>query len=748
MSSDPLQTRRRLALALIAASSVALLQIPLCNYLGYEYSMAIAVLLPWIIGPLVISIERRSQRLPSYASTVSRALRAALFVTIIPLLLGALNGLVVRNCSLPEGVLFFLLIPGVTAVLSSVLGIFCAATFRRPLPWYVLLVTVTFSYGLYLGYATVQIYSYNLMYGYFPGFSYDEILRIRPALVTFRMVSLVAAGFIAVVGEYCWLQRWRERSGERVQLCAESRLWRRFPVAVFLAVVLLLSWWFRDRLGFETSDAYLRSVLDGEIRTQHFRIHYAKNSFTPAELSAIANEHEFRFSQLARALRVQDQRPISSYIYPDPEAQYRLIGTKNTNISKPWRREIHLSRSSWDQTLKHELAHAMAGEFGMPVIHAHYNIGLVEGLAMAVDGEFGNRTLHEYASAVLSFALVQHPERLVRPVGFAFQASSVSYVLMGSFCEYLIDRYGISSFKNLYGGRTPERVYGRSYDDLIAEWEEYLAEYQTPDEWRDHVEYYFRRPSIFAKLCARKTANLNEEGFDALDRKDPARAKEFFRRSYNLSRNSEAYAGLMRAAFAASQFDSVVRLYEAQDSVLLRSTQPLAIFYGDALWMTGRDSSAITVYRRLADLDLSDRLDEAAELRLAALRSPQISTVLRSVVIGTSSDSARLRMLDSSGRLSADPLVRYVRGKILLRLKRYAEAVDAFAGEDLPDAYPSLAEYAERSTAEGDFRLRRYQAAVAHFWNSLNMNDSPAEEHRVDDWIDRCLWYERYAHGE
>ncbi len=739
---DPLRIRRWIAMVSIAVFSVALLQVPLCNYLGYEFSAAIALLLPWIVGPLVISIERRSDRPPSYLSALVRGIKAALTVALVPLILGALNGIVVRNCSMPEGILYYFLIPGITAVFTATLGIMCAAVFRRPMIWYSLIVIAILAYGLVVGYVTPQIYSYNIIYGFFPGFSYDEILRITPALVGFRVLSLLTAALNAAIGEYCWLQRWAGRAGERRSLLAQAVRWRGYPLVAVLALILALSWWFRDRLGFETSDAYLRSVLNGEVTTPHFHIHYARGSFTPEELNIIANEHEFRYSQVARILRVQDRRPLSSFIYPDPETQYRLIGTKNTNISKPWRREIHLSKAAWEQTLKHELVHALAGEFGMPVIRAHYNIGLVEGLATAVDGEFGNRTLHEYAASVLNFDIVRHPERLLRPVGFAFQASAVSYVLMGSFCEYLIDRYGISSFKNLYGGRTPERVYGRSYAELIAEWEEYLSGYEIPREWKAHVDFYFRRPSIFAKLCARKTANLNEEGYNALERKDPSAAKEFFLRSYHLSRNSDAYAGVLRSEFAAARYDSVVLLFEAQDSLLRRSTQSLAILYGDALWVAGRNSAAAGVYTQLLDLDLSARLDEIAELRIAALREKAVTDELRPVLVGVSPDSVKLHLLDSLSRIAPHPLINYLRGKSLLRLKRYGEAVHAIAAINLSDFDPDLAGTAELMAGDAEFFLRHYQTAVMHYWNSLNSGDGAAVQNHVDDLIDRCLWYE------
>jgi hypothetical protein len=85
----------------------------------------------------------------------------------------------------------------------------------------------------------------------------------------------------------------------------------------------------------------------------------------------------------------------------------------------------------------------------------------------------------------------------------------------------------------------------------------------------------------------------------------------------------------------------------------------------------------------------------------------------------------------------------YIRAKISLRQKRYAEAARYFGEirDSLP--YPILDARKEQLTGEASFTLKEYQTARAHFWRSLNFEPGGAE--RVNDWLQRCEWFERYG---
>ncbi len=517
---------------------------------------------------------------------------------------------------------------------------------------------------------------------------------------------------------------------------------------VLLGASVVLAWVWRVPLGFETSREYLERTLGSSYRTEHFRICYSPESFSPSEIGWIAALHEYRYAQVEAALQIRYHGTITSYIYPDGDTKLRMIGTKTTNIAKPWLREIHLDRNSLEGTLKHELVHVLAGEFGMPVIRAHYHVGLVEGLAMAVDDDFGNRTLDQYAAAVMKFNLVNDPRQLINPIGFAMRASTVSYVLMGSFCGYLIDRYGIVLFRGLYGGKSPAVVYGKSYDDLIVEWRHYLARFRVPEAWREHVEYYFNRPSIFAKECAREVAKRNQEAYRDLAKNNAVTAMKEFSAALNTSWNTESYAGLVRASFGAGRYDTVVGLIDARsaDSMHRSSLINLDLLYGDALWYQGNVVRARNAYEEILAFDLSEGLDEAAAIRLEATADPDLRAALPDYMVGSLTDSSALRLLEELRRRSSNPIIPYIQARLSLRQKRYQRAIDILQEPADPGrsfGYTILSARREQMLGEACFFLKKFQQARIHFWQSLNYLTNTASAGRVDDWLARCEWTER-----
>ncbi len=735
------------AASFLLVCSVLVLRAPLLNYLGYEYSVAMAFILPLILGPLTISLFKSIDRSrETFGKILSQALVRAGILLVIPFCTGILNILYVRNCSLGEGILFYLLIPVVTGIWSVALAGCCAIVFRKSKTWFFIGVVAVLGYAVYLGYATPQIYSYNFIYGFFPGFSYDEVITITPTLILFRMMTLLVASVFILFTARAWSWPAASVPPEETEIPGESFFkWKLFPLFLMLILILGVSWFYRVELGFETSVAYLRKTLGAHMTTVHFEIYYAKHSFTDEELKSVAAEHEFRYNEIAASLQTHDQRTLTSYIYPDAGVQLRMIGTKTTNIAKPWRREIHLSKDSWQQTLKHELVHAMAGEFGMPVIRAHYNIGLVEGLATAIDGMVGNRTLHEYAEAMLVFGIVHHPAQMINPVGFAFRSSAVSYTLMGSFCRFLIDRFGILRFKELYGGRAPEEVYNRSYESLVHEWQEFLSRFRVPLSWKPHIDYYFNRPSIFAKLCARKIALLNAQGYDSLDAHNPMASKAYFLKAIRLSPNSGSYGGLIRAEFAMAEYDSVLHQFIIADSLQRSGLQALALLHGDALLAKGDTAGAGFVYDRLLAEDLSDPLNEAVALRITALAEPTLCRALRWYFVSPAADSVKAHILDSLSHLSSNSLISYLRSTEFIRRGNYDSAITELKGMTEHFHIPLLDGYREQLLGRCYFMRHKYQDARVHFWLSLNYIPNRAYRDRIDDWLDRSAWYERHA---
>ncbi|HEV8538557.1 MAG TPA: hypothetical protein VGR15_06500 [Bacteroidota bacterium] len=737
-----LDNRLAIPAVIVLIFSVIVLQLPLFNYLGYEFSVAVAFLAVALNGFSAIRLfrsefaDRHKISREDFRRVIGKLLREGLLLLLVPFAAATLNMMLVKNCSYWEGALFYLLIPAVTVIWSVALAATCAVFVRRALLLYLVAVIVVLVHPLYLGYTTPQIYSFNFIYGYFPGFSYDEVLRISTPMILFRCLTLVVALFFVLCSRIVILHRTK---AERDHMLVPGIL-----ALMTCSALILCSWLFRVELGFESSTRFIQRTLGEHYTTEHFDIYYSRESFSDVEIRRVGLEHEFRFDQVRAALRVSWRDRISSYIYPDIDLKRRFIGTGNTNIAKPWRKEIHLNKDSWDDVLKHELVHVLAGEFGMPIIRVHYNTGLVEGLAMAVDGDFGHRTLPEYAAAIMKFNLVRDPARLVKPVGFAAQSSTLSYVMMGAFCRYLIDRYGIIHFKEVYGGKTVEDVYGMPYERLVDEWRHSLERVDVPQSSRRHIEFYFRRPSIFAKECARAIASVNERASRALEQNDAVAAMELFHTGLKMSWNSESYAGLVRAMFGAARYDSVIGLIgiHLQDSIRRSGIVNLFLVYGDALWRTGDTANARHIYAEILSLDLSERYDQSAAVRLSVLNDPSLGSVLPVYFAGLLKDSTAVFLLDSLQRTSPSSTIRYLKARVLFRLHGYDGAVRELDSIRTPFGDDILDAGKEQLLGEACFMKGSYQQARMHFWQSLNFLRNQSSVNRVKDWIERCEWFE------
>jgi tetratricopeptide (TPR) repeat protein len=712
---------------LVFAYAVVVSRLPLLNSLGYEYSAAIALVLPIVPGLFLLrafapgGAGGRTALLQSAAS-----LAAALVV-------GYLNSFFVKNCSPGDGLAWFFLLPCAGMAWVASLAYFCAASFPKRVRWYAVILAAVLVHPLYLGYFTPRIDSYNFVYGYFPGFTYDEDLRLTSTLGVWRVITAVCAIALAAAGTVM-----QSRKSGRNAAAGGT-------VVVLSVAALAVAWFFRTDIGIETTASSLRRALGSEVTTRHFRIYYDSTSIPADEVKWVAAEHEFRFWQVSRFLGADTNRVIESYIHPDDDAKRRLIGAGNTDIAKPWRGEIYLDAASWRLTLKHELAHALASEFGMPVIRANVNIGLTEGLAMAASPSFGNRTLREYAASMIRFGIVDDPAALIRPAGFAFQSSTVSYVLMGAFSEHLIARYGIAPFRTWYGGGSPKEAYGKDADALVGEWKRSLDSVRVPEEWRAHTDYYFRRGSIFARECARAVANLNADGARALAKKDYPDALAAYSSGLDASWNASSFAGLARTLLGSGDVAGTIDLFEAEqgDSARRGSLAGLKFIYGDALLMRGNYNAARHVYREIRALDLSPGSNEAAALRLVVTETPDLRDLLAPWIAGEMEDSVALERLSGLTSVNNPALLAYVRGRLYLGRKDYESAARATAEYFTPFPYPELNGALSDIAAAAFFRLGDFMMSRVFYERTLEYDPGAGLLLRTRDRSERCLWLER-----
>jgi hypothetical protein len=749
--------RDALVVALLYAGTAAVCtQVPLLHALGYESSLVFALLGSLAAAFLTVGRLVHVYREPALdpglvVPGTLRALRGAFLINsallVIPLVILLANAVFVRNCSILEGILFFVLLPGVSALFSTALAFFCTMHYRWPRTAFVMIGALTLLYALALGYYTPAIFSYNFFYGYFPGFTYDEGLQVTGTLVSFRILTL-GLGVVFLWLGYLLLTRVDRTAGVVKKGVALLRVLAgrdQRGLSVLVLSLAVASYMFRCQLGYESTSGYIRSQLGGVLRTEHFDIYYPQGLVSDGDLSRLVDEHEFRFAQLMQLFSLRRFGRIESYIYPSADVKLKLMGAGNTDIAKPWSMQIHVTLQSALATVQHELTHVMAGRFGWPVIHASPSVGLTEGLAMAVEWNYGARTLHEYSAAMEQLRIAPNIERILTPMGFVTQAPAISYVLAGSFCRYLIDKYGIRPFLLVYGGRDWKVIYGRPVPILVQEWRTYLRRYDVDQTDLAATKAFFTRPSIFQKTCPRVIGERNSMAVRAVAAGQYAVAESLYSVSYAEGKGIESLAGLLRAALRRGAYDSVVVIFDRAQQADGSPDRflPLSLLLGDALWGLDSTAEAADVYRTLRFVDLTDAYTEAASVRLMATGDIAFGERFRRYFLTFGPDSVRHAILDSlCATDTASTLPRYLRGRELLRLNRYTLVIAELSAISLADIDPLLESFRLNSLGLACYFTGDFENARAWFWRSLNYDDSDMAKHSVNDWIDRCEWRE------
>lgn len=365
---------------------------------------------------------------------------------------------------------------------------------------------------------------------------------------------------------------------------------------------------------------------------------------------------------------------------------------------------------------------------------------------MAVEWDFGNRTLHQWAAGMRSAGIAPDIRHVMSLTGFAVQAPSVSYVLAGSFCRFLIDRYGMRRMTLLYRTGDYRGVYNGDLDDLAVQWENFLGTVPVRPSDRDAVDALFRSAPIMRKECARSIAARNREAGRLLARGEYREAADAFGRAYERTRGDDALRGLLIGALRAGRIGTLLNL---RDTVVLADQHParfLSSFVelGLASWTAGDTASARNLFHRVEEADAVEEWTETAIIsRLAMNDSLNHQALLRYLSSG-GTDSLRVVRLDSmrGGRVH-DPLPLYCKGRTLARMGRTEDALAALQIADMKQMDRRLEALRWRTIAEMLLRQGRIEDARGAFWTSLNYRADEVWRLRIGERLDRCEWESR-----
>ncbi len=511
---------------LLAGVAVATLSFPLAAVPGYEFAISMAVAVVPVVAVHTIVCRPRQQSI----TNLSHTLLMNLGLLALPLLISSLNALRVGGCGLLSGLGFYLLLPGVSVVFATAVAIFLHNHTRRRwlavvLFFLLLLLSVTFTllrtvYG-------VPLYAFNAFFGYFPGPIYDPALAIDARLVLYRL-------FVLGLALWWLLLDWQS-----------IFTWRTRRAAGFWFLTLLLAGLFlsESHLGFYTSRDYLRRSLGSKLAGEGFQLFYdrrlSSQDFNPDEFKS---DCQYWFDTIRRELQLEDNKqPITIYVYGDVASKKRLTGAGKTLIGDPINREVHMLPAAFPNTiLKHELTHVLAGAFGIARLGLARTPGLMEGLAVALEGWQGKFSTHQWAKAVMERERPPDVKEVMQGLKFYQFPMKQSYSVAGSFVEFLLQRYGLDRFKEVYRTGRFQRVYQLEIHELISQWRSWLDDVVLSAGDREEMQPVLARKAIFQRRCPHETASLRAVGYRATVSGDFERARGCFVKSYALSGGAAA----------------------------------------------------------------------------------------------------------------------------------------------------------------------------------------------------------------
>ena len=715
--------------------TVILCFVPLLNILGYEFSFFLgigAALTSFILGAVIASPDTPP------LTALLKAYRIALLALLPPLLLISLNAFRVRNCDFAEGLTFFLLLPCISALYGTTLGAcsrriahFALPTALRPLLYPVVLLS-PLAFHLYWLYAHPPIFVFDHLFGFYMGSLYDEALKPDQRLVLFRMVTL--GRVLILIGLTSAWHIFRPRS---------------IRMAITLTAIgtcLLVDFTVGPAVGYRVSRSDIIEVLSREERVPGLIIHMPADT-SDAQARALVLDHQFRLAQLKERFGLETLPDIHSFVYKNTKQKGRLMGGSNTMIAKPWLGEIHIhGLQTPHRVLAHELAHAVASEFGSDWlrISARYellpNMGFIEGLAMAFTPPMYDSSLHVYAATMRRQGRAPDLRAILGAEGFYRYAAGRAYNVAGSFIRYLLDNYGAEPLKQAYPQARFEEAFGKPLDDLVEEWESFLDALDVPLPEKRAATERFRRPSIFERPCAHVVAELKRQAREAKPKDAVAIYEKLCGFEGNTPASRLALAKALRRAGDTDAFKTLAQSLIDEGTLNPTQLSQLQELLGSTAWSSGQFELAREAFE--AAFALRNRLNRQRlqwfKLNVFSYDEPKRSTLMNYL------DQKLPRPIQELSKLYEedpdDASVGYLLARLHYNKAQYERAVSLF--QKMP-THPFAPIEAERwrLLADSHWRLGKLAQSKAYFQKFADeFAPNSGESERGLDWVERVQW--------
>ncbi|MEZ4307939.1 MAG: hypothetical protein R3F14_07820 [Polyangiaceae bacterium] len=501
-----------IGLAIAAAAVLGVGFVPLFDGPGYEIALAAGLLLP-VVAAVSTALETsryeigRAQPIDLLFRGVANGAVFGAAAYLTTLIHGARAGF----CDVWTGTWIFALGPWVGAVLGGAWGAVAEtaaarrSTLRRRRVVAVLagiagpLASVGVSLGRFFG--SPMVFAYDPFAGFFSGTLYDTVINAT-GLVTYRAGTAATLGAAIVLALH--LRRaedgrglafaWRGRGGVALAgvLCA----------AASVAHIV-----FGPEMGHYQTPASIAEALGGRSEGARCTVLHARG-MRPDDVKRFVKDCDAHVRKVEAWFEGKGPEHITVYLFADVRQKAALMGAAETQVAKPWRREVYVQEMAYPHpVIGHELAHVIAGSFargpfktGGDVLGLVPNPGLIEGVAVAASPREGDLSPMEWARAMKDLGILPKLPQLFG-LGFLGAHSGVAYTVSGAFVEHVRATHGAAAIRDWYGGKALPAITGESWADMEAKFLAALDAQPLTEAALAQAKAWFDRPGIFGRRC-------------------------------------------------------------------------------------------------------------------------------------------------------------------------------------------------------------------------------------------------------
>ncbi len=606
---------------LVVSLAIILFASPLFRSLGFEYSGLISLAVS--IHILYFSTHQSGLKKREGYLSILKSLWLPIFVLCnIPLIVSAVSSLFIPNCSLADGLIFYIEIVYPTTLIAMLCGILVGNTERSRLRMNIYLAVFwisTFILSLLPGYFSAKIYTYGWQYGYFPGLVWDEAMELTSGYWWSRVIEV----FLIIK----WLihdQKFIKEGGHRSRAENKLAITKMFYSWQFW-LMILSSTIFGELYSSQCSDSSLERFLPNTENIGAVLIHYCAASLQDDELTLIKYDVKNYVNEIDSIYQIKNPSEVDIYIFPNIDDLYKYVGTREASITKPWKRSIYIAKQNL-QSLKHELAHALLSDYGSFPFDMSWSTGLTEGSAVAIEDNYdGIHSAEELSAQVLQMNFANGISNVMQPSGFLSSAPSTSYVLSGSFSKYIISQFGAEKFLKVYKERDFNDVYRVSLSELESDWKNQLKKIETPMDHYDSLRtiYYFKRTSILRQPCLRRIGKLIKNADEAFKIKGYKHADSLYAEVIKESGRLKAIRGRVLCQLHLNNPNAALAILDTTASAReINNLSALRMLRGDVTVLaTGDISKAKVEWQEAMRLELGENSFLASFMRLYFLGS-------------------------------------------------------------------------------------------------------------------------------